>query len=264
MTGEARYDTYTVSSNVLRAVWVVIGLGAAGLLLDVTTEDGWSPAEKAWLLLGLTVIVGLLVVWVHRVATVTTPEHVAVRGLFRTRRIPWSRVQAIAIELNPGRIAESGAPNRIVVVYDDAGRRITLPHLNEKRFERRYGNLESEVDGIRAAWLAGRGEAWAPVAHVQARAAEVARRGLSPWLVGLIWAFMALPIVTVLALVTIVAELALPWPMALLAEPEAILVVPTVVYLVAAVTTLIARRWARGAAVGPPQQPASDAGSAPE
>src|SRR4026207_433910 len=97
--GEARYDTYTVSSAVLRAFWLAMGFGAVAVLIGVLSDDAWSAATKFWFIAGFFVIVGLLVTWAYRSATVTSPEHLTVRGLFRTRRIPWSRVQAIMIEI---------------------------------------------------------------------------------------------------------------------------------------------------------------------
>jgi len=248
MTGEARYDTYTVSSTVLRAFWLAIGLGAVAVLVEVVADDTWSAVARFGFVAGFLVIVGLLVAWAYRSATVTSPEHLTVRGLFRTRRIPWSRVQAIMIEMNPGSIAESDAPRRIVVAYDTAGRRIPLPHLNEKTFARRCGNLESEVDGIRAAWVAGRGPGWAPVAQAQAKAAEMARYGINSWMVGLMWASLTLPVVAVVFAVGLIVGASPPWPLSLIFLPEAILVVPGVVFFVAAIASLISRRRARARA----------------
>jgi hypothetical protein len=245
MTSEARYDTYTVSPTVLRAFWLVMGLGAAAVLIEVLSDDAWSAAAKVWFIAAFVVIVGLLATWAYRSATVTSPEFLTVRGLFRTRRIPWSHVQAIAVEINPGAIAESPAPQRIAVAYDAAGRRIPLPHLNEKTFAKRYGSLESEVDGIRAAWLAGRGEGWAPVAVAQAKAADMARYGINSWMVGLMWASLTLPVVAIVFAVGLIADVSAPWPLSLVFLPEAMLAIPAVVFFVAAVASLISRRRAR-------------------
>jgi hypothetical protein len=245
MTGEARYDTYTVSSTVLRAFWLAMGLGTAAVLIEVSSDEAWGAAAKFWFIAAFFVIVGLLVTWAYRSATVTSPEHLTVRGLFRTRRIPWSRVQAIMIEMNPGAIAEGAAPKRIVVAYDETGRRIPLPHLNEKTFVEGYGSLESEVDSIRAAWLAGRGETWAPVAHAQARAAEMVRYGVNSWMVGLMWASLTLPVVAIVFVVGLIVGVSGPWPVSLIFQPGAFLVVPGLVFFVAAVASLISRRRAR-------------------
>src|SRR5262245_49658683 len=101
MTDEARYDTYTVSSTVLWPFWLTIGLGTPVVLIAVLSDDAWSVAARFWFTAGFFAIVGLLVAWAYRSATVTSPGYLTVRGLFRTRRIPWSRVQAIMIEANP-------------------------------------------------------------------------------------------------------------------------------------------------------------------
>ena len=242
---EARYDTYTVSSGVLRAFWLAMGFGAVAVLIGVLSDDAWSAAAKFWFIAGFVVIVGLLVTWVYRSATLTSPEHLTVRGLFRTRRIPWSRVQAIMIEINPGSFAEADAPKRIVVAYDADGRRISLPHLSEKTLVERYGGLESEVDSIRAAWLAGRGEGWLPLADAQAKAADMARYGINSWMVGLAWASLTLLVVAIVFAVGLVVGVKAAWPLSLIFLPEAILVVPVVVFFVAAVASLISRRRAR-------------------
>jgi hypothetical protein len=230
---------------VLRAFWLAMGLGAAAVLIEVMSDDAWSAAAQFWFIGGFFAVVGLLVAWAFRSATMTSPEHLTVRGLFRTRRIPWPRVQAIMIEVNPGSFAEGSAPRRIVVAYDAAGRRIPLPHLNEKTFARRYGSLESEVDGIRAAWLAARGEDWVPVAHAQARAADMARYGINSWMVGLMWASLTLPVVAIVFVVGLISGVGSPWPLSLLFRPEALLVVPAAVFFIAAVASLISRRRAR-------------------
>jgi hypothetical protein len=254
MTGEARYDTYTVSTTVLRAFWLAMGLGAVAVAIEVLSDDAGSAAATLGFVAAFLVIVGLLVAWAYRSATVTTPEHLTVRGLFRTRRIPWSRVQAIMIEINPGAIAEGAAPKRIAVAYDATGRRVPLPHLNEKTFARRYGSLESEVDNIRAAWLAGRGEGWTPVAHAQAKAADMARYGVNSWAVGLMWASLTLPVVAIVFVTGLIVGVDAPWPWSLMFLPEALLVVPIVVFFVAAVASLIARRRARTRATGRPSE----------
>jgi Bacterial PH domain len=245
MTGQPRYDTYTVSSTVLRRFWLVMGLGTALLLCQVSADDTWGPTGKFLTIACYFVLMGLLVTWVYRSATVTSPQHLTVRGPFRTRRIPWPQVQAIMIEINPGSLGSADAPQLIAVAYDAAGRRIPLPHLNEKSFANRYGSLESEVDGIRAAWLAGRGQGWAPVAHAQARAAEIAKHGIDSWMLGLSLASLSILGVAIVFAVGLIAGVRAPWPLSLIFLPQALLVIPAVVFFVSTFASMISRRRAR-------------------
>jgi hypothetical protein len=92
MADDVRYSTYRVSENVLRAFWIAIALGTAGLLLQILNDDGWDGTTKFWIIVAFFGILAVLVAWMYRSATVTSPRYVAIRGLVRTRQIPWADV----------------------------------------------------------------------------------------------------------------------------------------------------------------------------
>jgi hypothetical protein len=232
---------------VLRAFWIAMALGTAGLLLQIV-NDGWDGTTKFWVIAAFFGILAVLVVWVYRSATVTTPRYLAIQGLLRTRRILWADVQAISIESNPGSFAQSNAPKQIVAVYDGTGKRRPLPHLNEKTFEKRYGSLESEVDAIRAAWLRHRGDGWTPVAAAQVKAQEIAHYGVNSWTVGLGWGSLSILVALVFFLVGLFGDVTAPWPLSLLFAPEGLLVLPVVTFFVVSIASLVLRRRARAQA----------------
>lgn len=220
------------------------GLAGGAGVLQVLTDDNLAGPVQLWVSLGLILLVGFALVWVRVIATITRREDIAIRGLIRTRRIPWSDVQDIRVEVNPGHLAKDSAPKEIVVVYDQTGRRRTLPHVNEKNLSGHGATLSAETQRLRTTWELRRGADWAPIAQVRAKAAERARYGVSSWMVGLIAAMVAVPVAIVVFLIGLFGDLT-EGPLSFVFEPEFIMVAPLVVYFVVSIASVIRRRRAR-------------------
>jgi hypothetical protein len=234
--------TYGLSNKTMGAAWIAAAIGTAGLAVEVLGDDEISGGVKFWILVPFLALIIFLLFWLRRMSTTVTARHIRIRTVGRGRAFAWSDVQAIAVEANPGMIAQSDAPSEVVVLYDSRGRRHSLPAMNEKNLAGIHRRLDKELEYLTRAWLAGRGDDWAEVPAVQARAAERARYRFASWVVGFAWAIMALPITMVVALVGIIAEPPAPWPLYLLFEPMAILVVPLLAFGVGTALSVYRRR----------------------
>jgi len=128
------------------------------LVVDLALDDE-VPAAVA---IAVGAVFAALLLWVvlsvTGAATIVDATQVTIRGAFGSHATAWPDVQGIEIELNPAAVRR-GLPERIVVLYDSSGRRLVLPHLND----RAVADLEGEVEDLRAAWMLRRGEDWAPV-----------------------------------------------------------------------------------------------------
>ncbi|MEU9604127.1 hypothetical protein [Streptomyces sp. NPDC048057] len=151
-------------------------MGAAGA---VVLDD----VVPAWVSVAVVAVLVLLAVWVAaavlRAVTIVRQEHLVIRTAFRTRRIAWGDVQGIQIERIPN-AAQHDLPERTVVVYDRDGRRLGLPHLND----REVAELDAEASALRDLWQGWRGPGWAPVPNVagkmSATAAKASEHALTP------------------------------------------------------------------------------------
>lgn len=154
------------------------GLAAVGLVVRMSLDD-WVPAFVSVLVgLGFAAFFGFLVYLVTVSATLVDEKQVTVRTAFRRRSVPWSRVQGIEIQDNPG--AGQAAPQLVTVLYDADGKRYFLPHLHD----RAPLDLEEEVAELRQAWRERRGPGWTAVPEVADRIDRIRQGESSPWLNG--------------------------------------------------------------------------------
>jgi hypothetical protein len=155
--------------------WLWIALGApmaAGVLLVVQTAlDDDVPAVVPIAIAAALAALVLFIVRLNAVtATICDAHGVTVRGAFRSHAVVWQDVQGIEIEVNPGSETQ-GAPGWVVVLYDSSGRRLALPHLND----RETADLAGEVADLREVWELRRGEGWAPVPEAADKIARMRR-----------------------------------------------------------------------------------------
>lgn len=154
-------------------LWIALGTPLAGgvlLVLQTALDDGIPTLVPLAVGAALAAML-LFVLRLNKVtATISDAHRLTVRGAFRSHATAWQDVQGIEIEVNPGAEAR-GAPGRVVVLYDASGRRLTLPHLND----RETADLTGEVAALREVWELRRGDDWAPVPKAADRIARVHR-----------------------------------------------------------------------------------------
>ncbi len=141
--------------------------GAAGLTYEMATDGEVPIAVPIAVGAVFAAVFVLLLLLIHATATISDERHLTIRGVFRRRATPWPDVQAIEIETNPHRDSND-APRRIAVLYDAAGGRFTLPHLND----RGRPDFTRDVAALREMWMLRRGADWAPVPAAAVRIAE--------------------------------------------------------------------------------------------
>ena len=84
------------------------------------------------------------------------------------------------------------------------GKKVTLPHLNQKNLNGHQLVLADEVAKIRDRWAARRGDGWQVVPEVRREAEQRARLGgRAPWAVGMAWAFTTFLILAVLNVIAL-------------------------------------------------------------
>jgi hypothetical protein len=179
MTGSPHFSNYPMTGS--RLTFIICVLGAAACV--VAFKGG--PAVGA---IGFAFVAAFLIL-AKRTGTITSHAGITVRGVLRTKMIPWAEIQDIRVKVNPVARAETdytkGAPKQLVTVYDNRGKRTVLPNINEETL-RKGRSLEMEVEHICTTWellrggdwgrmpdvskIAGKGEDWvaAPVAHKNA------------------------------------------------------------------------------------------------
>lgn len=98
-----------------------------GVLLVVRAiYDDVGVVVPIGLALMFAAAVGFVIRTVYRTATIADEAHLTIVGLTGTRQIAWRDVQGIEIELRRTR-----PPIQVAVVYDAAGDKRDLPHVNE-------------------------------------------------------------------------------------------------------------------------------------
>ncbi|KAK1178599.1 PH domain-containing protein [Streptomyces sp. NBS 14/10] len=170
-TGEDRPRVREYRAPIWLPLFVIVFFGGFGLtaLRPVFEED--MPSALAIVMVAVVASVYFLLVVVTGASrTVVDEDHVAVRRLFRTRRTAWRDIQAIEIEGYPYSLVPRTQPAAIVVVRDRDGRKITLPHLHDKRGL----SVHQEVLAMRAIWERRRGDDWTPLPDAETTVAEEA------------------------------------------------------------------------------------------
>ncbi|MFE7503772.1 PH domain-containing protein [Promicromonospora sp. NPDC057488] len=174
MTNSGYRRTYRIRAlgKVLAAL-TVPAVGAVALVWDIASDDK-APSWVA-LLVGLFFVLffGLVIRVIVSTATVADEDHLTVRGVFRSRSVPWREVQAVELEPNPAAAAVKNQPTVQAVMYDATSKRIVLPYLND----RGTADVEWAVADLQEAWRARRGQVWEPSGVVTA---EVKRRRKPP------------------------------------------------------------------------------------
>ena len=162
--------TYRQSNKAVLALAVALLTALGGVAFDRLDAQG-VEADDLYLALGLyAVVMALVLIRFARLATIASPAGLARRGLLRTRRVPWSRVQAIVIETAVS-VREQEEHER-AVAYLDNRRRLRLPGVDDKNLDA----LPETAETLRQQWIAGRGPAWHPIEAIQRVAAHRARR----------------------------------------------------------------------------------------
>jgi hypothetical protein len=149
---------------------------------------GWSFVA------GTPLLLGLLLLWVSRFATLVSEAGIGRRGATGTRWIPWPQVQDVVIERNGVPLANKNTPRLVVAVYDNSGRRRVCPLLNDNNLDGMGRILAHDVAAIRATWERRRGADWSPEDSVTARVERRHRHPVPPAAIGGMTALMTLPV----------------------------------------------------------------------
>ena len=149
------------------AVAVLTALGAAAF----NTLDGQGVDDRdVYIALGLyAALIALVIIRFARLATIASSKGLVARGFLSTRRVPWSRVQAIVVETTVS--VREQEEREHAVAYLENRRRLALPGVNDKNLDA----LSEATETLRQQWVAGRGSAWQPIESIQRVAAHRAR-----------------------------------------------------------------------------------------
>ncbi|MEU5640670.1 PH domain-containing protein [Streptomyces milbemycinicus] len=170
-TGEGRPQAREYRAPLWLRLFVIVFFGGFGLrVLRLVFEEDMPIALAIVMVAVVASVYFLLVVVACASRTGLDEEHVAVRRLFRTRRTAWRDIQAIEIDAYPHRLVHRTQPAAIVVVRHRDGRKITLPHLHDKRGL----SVHQEVLAMHAIWERRRGDDWTPLSDAETTAAEEA------------------------------------------------------------------------------------------
>lgn len=180
--------------------------GAAGLVAEMALDDEVPtavPIATGTFFAALFAFLGVLLHRARRTDTVCNEHGLTLRTSFRTHVAAWPDVQGIEIEKPKGSdLGTDDSPQRSAVLYDAAGGRYAMPHLDD----RTRGNLVHDVAVLRGLWLERRGADWTPVPAIQDQIehGRLLTRRMSLWAIGFFtavgsfWAGLAI-MLTVLA-----------------------------------------------------------------
>jgi hypothetical protein len=113
--------------------------------------------------------VAVFLILAKRTGTITSQAGIIVRGVLRTKMIPWAEIQDIRLKVNPAGRAENeytkGAPKQLVTVYDNHGKKDSAPE--HQRGDPAQGKIPGGGGGaLRTTWELLRGEEWVPMPDV--------------------------------------------------------------------------------------------------
>jgi hypothetical protein len=230
---------YRIADRRFGLLVALMSFGALSILLALGTDDTLSGPIRIGILFAALGGLAAVVAWARVACTITDVDGVTVRGLLRTRTFAWPDIQAIQIELNPGGYVDDRGPKQIAVLYDGAGHRVPLPHLNEKNLE----TFADEVEAMQTAWEHERGPHWSPIASVQRTVDQRVRYRFTSWATGAFSAMLAVPVAAVIFVVGLFTHAyALPSPLSWPFQPASILVLPAIVCPIVAVASMVSRR----------------------
>ncbi|XUL89827.1 PH domain-containing protein [Streptomyces galilaeus] len=120
---------------------------------------------------GTRLVVDALLLWLFvwalltswRQHTFVTADGIAVRGAVRTRRRSWHDIYDIRVE--PRRNQRSGDSQWLTFLYDNHGRRLLLPHVDDGQLP----EFGAEIDDLRETAARHRGMAWEQRPEVEER-----------------------------------------------------------------------------------------------
>lgn len=232
---------YRIADRTFGRLLALMSFGALSILVAVGTDDTLPGPIRIGILVAGLGGVAALVAWARVACTGTDPEGVTVRGLLRTRTFAWPDIQAIQIEQNPGGYIDDRGPKQIAVLYDKTGRRVPMPHVNDKNLE----TFAVEVETMRADWEHWRGPDWVPIASVQRTADQRVRYRFTSWATGAFAAMLAVPVAAVIFVVGLFTRASeLPSPLSWPFQPISIMVLPAIVFPIVAVASMVARQRA--------------------
>jgi Bacterial PH domain len=243
MTGAPRYMTYRVSSQRFGVICLFYAIGMIVVLVRVAAITPLSGGVKALIDLVALAVFGLGLAGVRRSATVIKHDYLAVRGLSRVKRIPWADIQDIRVEMNLARIGTRRAPKELVIVYDQHGKRTTLPHLNQVTLTGHGMSLPAEVKALQNTWMQLRGEQWAPEPEVVKKITARIRYAMPSWLLGFTWSIAAILFGAVLVTIGLATGNGNPPPFLL--SPLVILILPVATFAGVTTASVVARRRRR-------------------
>jgi hypothetical protein len=143
-----------------RPLWMLIFVWGA---LQFVLAAGSYPAHRPWNTI-FNIAMGCAgVALAYRVRAVgvdLTRDFVVVRSL-RVRKVPWSKVQAVA------RVKDSGGTSKVQLVLED-GTSVTLQYPGGNG----AAEYERDLQSIEHWWLAHRGASWHPVSPETPRPAD--------------------------------------------------------------------------------------------
>jgi hypothetical protein len=182
-------------------VWFVLApVMLVGVLLVVrfATFDEVPVIAPIGVALVFAALVGYVIRSVYRTATIADDAQLTMVGLTGTRQIAWRNVQGIEIELRRTR-----PPMQVAVVYDAAGGKRDLPHVNDHSL---VTALPAEVDQLRQVWELHRGEDWKPTSPAAAQIAYDRRYPTPAWAIGLVGGFAGLVVGVALFLILLASD----------------------------------------------------------
>lgn len=174
MSDSTHLREYRMNGRVSAAFFIPAGIGLVAASLPILL-GGEVPA---WISVPFLVLLLTLGAWatvaLRRAGTFVSGEHILIRAAFKDKEVAWPDIQDIRIEEIPN-TAEHGLPQQLVALYHRDGRRLGLPHLNEKALGGPQA-LHDEVYALREMWLLRRGDDWAPDPAVAAKLAAKAAK----------------------------------------------------------------------------------------
>jgi len=161
--------TYRQSSKTVIGLATAIATALGGVALTALKGQGGNDRDL-YIALGVYAALAVLVITrFARLATIASTKGLVARGLLWTRRVPWSRVQAVVIETTVS--LREQEEHEHAVAYIDNRRRLALPGVNDKNLDA----LPAAAEALRQQWISARGSAWQPIEAIQRVAAHRAR-----------------------------------------------------------------------------------------
>ncbi|MES5821570.1 PH domain-containing protein [Streptomyces sp. RG80] len=136
----------------------LLAMGAI-LLSSVLRLFDRASGISLWVRVGLVVFGAVSLGWVvlrlRRARTVVTADGITVRGAHLERHRAWHDIYDLRVEALPSSAHYQG-PKYATFLYDTEGRRILLPHVDDRQLEDPW----TEIAGLKESAARHRGAAW--------------------------------------------------------------------------------------------------------